>query len=105
MSNHEHIDDDRRRFLGAAATTIAAASLTLTAAAAAAPASKRAGGFGAIKQIDAGPLNVGYVEDGPVRGKPVILLHGWPYDIHAFVDVVPRLTAAGYRVIVPYLRG
>ena len=106
MLNHEPIDDDRRRFLGAAATTIAAASLTLaTGGAAAAPPPKRTSGFGAIKQIDAGLLNVGYVEEGPARGKPVILLHGWPYDIHAFVDVVPRLVAAGFRVIVPYLRG
>ena len=106
MSNHEHIDDDRRRFLGAAATTIAAASLTLaTGATAAAPAPKLASGFGALKQIDAGLLHVGYVDEGPARGKPVILLHGWPYDIHAFVEVVPRLVAAGFRVIVPHLRG
>jgi pimeloyl-ACP methyl ester carboxylesterase len=106
MSNHETIDDDRRRFLGAAATTIAAASLSLaTGSAAAAPTPRPASGFGAIKQIDAGLLNIGYVEAGPARGKPVILLHGWPYDIHAFVDVVPRLVAAGVRVFVPHLRG
>jgi pimeloyl-ACP methyl ester carboxylesterase len=61
--------------------------------------------FGPLKQIDAGALNVGYAEVGPANGAPVILLHGWPYDIHSFVDVAPVLAAAGYRVIVPYLRG
>ena len=61
--------------------------------------------FGSLKQIDAGVLNVGYVEAGPANGPPVILLHGWPYDIHSFVDVVPMLAAAGDRLIVPYLRG
>ena len=58
-----------------------------------------------LKQIDAGVLNVGYAEAGPADGTPVILLHGWPYDIHTYVDVAPLLAAAGYRVIVPYLRG
>jgi pimeloyl-ACP methyl ester carboxylesterase len=61
--------------------------------------------LGTVSQIDAGPLNVGYVDRGPAGGPPVVLLHGWPYDIHSFADVVPRLTAAGHRVIVPYLRG
>src|SRR5947209_13137290 len=61
--------------------------------------------FGPIKQIDAGVLNVAYAEAGPADGPPVILLHGWPYDIHAFVDVAPLLAAAGHRVIVSYLRG
>ena len=61
--------------------------------------------FGTLKQIDAGILNVGYVEAGPSNGLAVLLLHGWPYDIHSFADVVPILTNAGYRVIVPYLRG
>ena len=61
--------------------------------------------FAALKQVDAGVLNVGYAEDGPADGPPVILLHGWPYDIYAFVDVAPLLASAGYRVIVPYLRG
>ena len=61
--------------------------------------------FGALKQIDAGELSIGYAEAGPADGPPVILLHGWPYDIHSFVDVTPLLAAAGYRVIVPYLRG
>jgi pimeloyl-ACP methyl ester carboxylesterase len=61
--------------------------------------------FGTLNQIDAGPLNVGYVDAGPDDGPTVVLLHGWPYDIHAFVEVAPLLTAAGCRVIVPYLRG
>ena len=61
--------------------------------------------LGPLKQIDAGLLNVGYAEAGPAGGPPVILLHGWPYDIHSFVDAAPLLASAGYRVIVPYLRG
>jgi pimeloyl-ACP methyl ester carboxylesterase len=61
--------------------------------------------FGPLKQIDAGLLNVGYAEAGPADGAPVILLHGWPYDICAFVDVAPLLAQAGFRVIVPYVRG
>ena len=61
--------------------------------------------FGPLKQIDAGLLNVSYAEAGPAGGKPVLLLHGWPYDIHSFADVAPLLAARGYRVIVPYLRG
>jgi len=61
--------------------------------------------FGPLKQINAGLLNVGYVEAGPSDGRAVLLLHGWPYDIHSYVDVAPLLAKAGYRVIVPYLRG
>ena len=61
--------------------------------------------FAPLKQIDAGLLNVGYAEAGPADGPAVILLHGWPYDIYSFVDVAPLLASAGYRVIVPYLRG
>jgi pimeloyl-ACP methyl ester carboxylesterase len=61
--------------------------------------------FGAVRQIDANLLNIGYVDVGPAAGPVVILLHGWPYDIHSYVDVVPLLAAAGYRVIVPHLRG
>ena len=61
--------------------------------------------FESLKQIDAGVLNVGYAESGPANGPPVLLLHGWPYDIHAYADVAPLLVAKGYRVIVPYLRG
>ena len=61
--------------------------------------------FAPLKQIEAGVLNVGYAEAGPANGAPVILLHGWPYDIYSFVDVAPALASAGYRVIVPYIRG
>jgi len=58
-----------------------------------------------VQQIAAGPLNVGYVDAGPANGQPVVLLHGWPYDIHTYADVTPALAAAGYRTVVPYLRG
>ena len=61
--------------------------------------------LGEVRQIDAGPLNIGYLDRGPADGPAVVLLHGWPYDIHSFADVVPLLTATGHRVIVPYLRG
>ncbi|MEU7860856.1 alpha/beta hydrolase [Nonomuraea sp. NPDC049141] len=61
--------------------------------------------FGPLKQINAGVLNVGYAEAGPADGPAAVLLHGWPYDIHSYVDVAPLLAAEGYRVIVPYLRG
>jgi pimeloyl-ACP methyl ester carboxylesterase len=61
--------------------------------------------FGALKQIDTGVLSIGYAEAGSTAGPPVILLHGWPYDIHTYVDVAPLLASKGYRVIVPYLRG
>jgi pimeloyl-ACP methyl ester carboxylesterase len=61
--------------------------------------------FGPVKQIDAGLLNVGYVDAGPDDGPTVLLLHGWPYDIHSYGEVTPRLAATGYRVVVPYLRG
>jgi pimeloyl-ACP methyl ester carboxylesterase len=62
-------------------------------------------GFGAVTQIEAGVLDVGYVDAGPADGPAVLLLHGWPYDIHSYEEVTPRLAAAGYRVIVPYVRG
>jgi pimeloyl-ACP methyl ester carboxylesterase len=61
--------------------------------------------FGPLKQVDAGVLNVGYAEAGPADGLAVLLLHGWPYDIHSYVEVAPLLAAAGYRVVVPHLRG
>jgi pimeloyl-ACP methyl ester carboxylesterase len=61
--------------------------------------------FGELQRVDAGVLNVGYAEAGPADGPAVLLLHGWPYDIHSFVEVAPLLAAAGYRVIMPYLRG
>ena len=97
------IDHERRRFLGAAALTLAATRLDMLGSAKGQSPGSRA--FGALKQIDAGVLNVGYVDDGPANGPPVLLLHGWPYDIHSFVDAAPLLTAAGYRVIIPHLRG
>lgn len=61
--------------------------------------------FGPVRQVDAGALNIGYVEIGPASGVPILLFHGWPYDIHAFAEVAPLLAARGYRVIVPHLRG
>src|SRR5207344_1899223 len=61
--------------------------------------------FGSLKQIDAGVLNIGYAEAGPANGPVVILLHGWPYDIHSYVDVAPLLASTGYKVLVPYVRG
>jgi pimeloyl-ACP methyl ester carboxylesterase len=69
------------------------------------PGSAQNTSFPPLKQIDAGLLNVGCAEAGPANGTPVVLLHGWPYDIYSYVDVAPRLASAGYRVIVPYLRG
>ena len=109
----EDINQDRRRFFGTAAMAIAAAQLGVTGRAEAQrqetkmPAVKPGTNttFAPLKQIDAGVLNVGYAEAGPANGLPVILLHGWPYDIYSFVDVTPALASAGYRVIVPYLRG
>ena len=100
----------RRLFLGGAAVGLAAAAeFALASAARAEPAPAPAGRplatFGALRQVDAGLLNVGYAELGPADGRVAILLHGWPYDIHSFADVAPRLAAAGYRVIVPHLRG
>jgi len=100
----ETLNQNRRRVLAATAATLAAAQL-MKAVAADAPAISTKSSFGPLKQIDAGPLNVGYAEAGPAGGPPVILLHGWPYDIHSFVDVAPLLASAGYRVIVPYVRG
>ncbi|MGH7649101.1 MAG: alpha/beta fold hydrolase [Gemmatimonadaceae bacterium] len=109
------INDDRRHFLGAAAMTLAAAHLGAipsfrTAAGVALPNGEGlpagpAPAALAVKQVDAGLLNVGYVEAGPATGHPVILLHGWPYDVHSFDGVMPLLAADGYRVITPYLRG
>ena len=103
-------DPDRRRFLGAAAVTLAAAPFVLSDAVfaqsgAGKPGSGAHTSFAALKQIEAGVLNVGYAEAGPADGPVVILLHGWPYDIYAFVDVVPLLAQAGFRVIAPWLRG
>jgi pimeloyl-ACP methyl ester carboxylesterase len=61
--------------------------------------------FGPLRQVRAGALDIGYIDAGPIDGQVIILLHGWPYDIHAFVEVTPLLTEAGYRVVVPHLRG
>jgi pimeloyl-ACP methyl ester carboxylesterase len=101
------IDHDRRRFLGVAAIAAAAATqlgLAQPAAAQTAPAS--AGSFPEpLKSVRAGVLDIGYMELGDASHPAVILLHGWPYDIHSYVDVAPLLATAGYRVIVPYLRG
>jgi len=69
------------------------------------PSSSEKDGFGSIRQIDAGVLDVGYVDAGPADGPAVLLLHGWPYDIHSFAEVAPILAAHGHRVIVPHLRG
>jgi pimeloyl-ACP methyl ester carboxylesterase len=112
----EEIDHHRRSFFGAAAVTVAATQLGMMR-----PAAAQAGNvaqtqvptikpgtntsFGPLKQIEAGVVNIGYAEAGPASGPVVILLHGWPYDIYSFVDVTPLLAAAGYRVLVPYLRG
>jgi pimeloyl-ACP methyl ester carboxylesterase len=102
----------RRRLLAMAGVSAGAAMLAqrpafadATSPAVNATASTGNTSFSSLKQIDAGLLNVGYAEAGPASGPPVILLHGWPYDIYSFVDVTPLLAAVGYRVIVPYLRG
>jgi pimeloyl-ACP methyl ester carboxylesterase len=108
----EQIDHGRRRLFGAAALGVIAEFGLPGAAwaqikAASVPAIKRGTNtsFAPLKQIDAGLLNVGYAEAGPANGSPIILLHGWPYDIYSFVDVAPVLASSGYRVIVPFIRG
>jgi len=112
----DNINQHRRFFLGTAAATVAAAQLGMIGSAAAQSGEMKAArlpaikpgtntSFPAIRQIDAGVLNVGYAEAGQPDGAPVILLHGWPYDIYSYVDVAPLLASAGYRVIIPYLRG
>ena len=111
----EPVQYGRRRFLGAAAIAVATTPLG-SSIAHAQSAAKESGNlpsikpatnmsFASLKQIEAGVLNVGYAEVGPATGTPVILLHGWPYDIHSFAEVAPLLAVTGYRVIVPYLRG
>jgi pimeloyl-ACP methyl ester carboxylesterase len=110
----DFIDHDRRRLFGIVAASLAATQLGGAAAAAAqsgraqtssaAPSPQRSS-FSALKQANAGLLNIGFAEEGPSSGPVVILLHGWPYDIYSYVDVSARLAEAGYRVIVPYLRG
>src|SRR5450432_3680510 len=109
----EEINQHRRRFFAAAAMTFAATQLGMIASASAQRVERKMAAikpgtstsFGPLKQIDAGVLSVGYAEAGPADGPAVILLHGWPYDIYSFVDVAPLLAQAGYRVIIPHLRG
>ena len=112
----EEINHDRRRFLATAIMTIASAQFGIIGSALAQTGTSKPArvppikpgmnkSFGPLKQIDAGLLNIGYAELGPSGGPPVILLHGWPYDIHSYADVAPLLASVGYRVIVPYLRG
>jgi len=111
MSNR--IDGPRRHFFRTALGAIATLQLGIegvnaqTSRSRQLPAIKRGTNtsFGSLKQIEAGVLNVGYAEAGPSDGPPVMLLHGWPYDIHSYVDVAPLLASVGYRVIIPYLRG
>jgi pimeloyl-ACP methyl ester carboxylesterase len=114
MSQHTN-PDRRRRLLGTAAVTLAAAPFAMSGALFAQSGDAKPGAgairpgahtsFAALKQIEAGVLTIGYAEAGPADGPVVILLHGWPYDIYAFIDVVPVLASAGFRVIVPWLRG
>jgi pimeloyl-ACP methyl ester carboxylesterase len=112
----ERISNPRRRFLGGVTITLAASQFGMIGSANAQSGKAGAGdtpamkpgtnrSFGPLKQTDAGLLNVGYADVGPADGPAVVLLHGWPYDIYSFVDVAPLLATAGYRVIVPYLRG
>jgi pimeloyl-ACP methyl ester carboxylesterase len=107
----EEINSGRRTFCREAAVSVAAlpfAAIGATSLDAAQPTPPRAASavdFPPLKQVQAGLLSIGYAEAGPPNGPVVILLHGWPYDIHSFVDVAPILAGRGYRVIVPYLRG
>jgi pimeloyl-ACP methyl ester carboxylesterase len=114
MQLTDDIDRPRRRLFGIAAGVIAAAQFVGVGAARAQsgwavrsrPSARgSSASFGALKSVNAGPLNVVYAEAGPSGGPVVILLHGWPYDIHSFVEVAPLLAAKGFRVIVPYTRG
>ncbi len=107
----EQINQARRRLLGTAVLAFAATELVDAGATHAEtgkldpiePGTRTS--FGPMKTIDAGVLNITYAEAGPADGPAVLLLHGWPYDVHSFVDVAPMLASAGYRVLVPYLRG
>ena len=105
-SNNQY---SRRYFLGLAALTFSATQILPTQALAnkkgSRPLNHHTNAFEEIKQIEAGVLNVGYAETGPANGQPVILLHGWPYDIHSYAESAALLADAGYRVIVPHLRG
>lgn len=103
------LNPDRRSFVfGAAAivaTAIGTGAQARSASSARVTTAQGASSFGPVRQVDAGVLNIGYVEMGPATGMPILLFHGWPYDIHAFAEVAPLLAARGYRVIVPHLRG
>jgi pimeloyl-ACP methyl ester carboxylesterase len=106
----EEINEPRRKLLGATALGFVAAQLGAAAPAFAQNNAPRRGttstvSFGPLKRVNAGVLSIAYAEAGPADGPPVLLLHGWPYDIHSFVDVAPILANAGYRVLIPYLRG
>jgi pimeloyl-ACP methyl ester carboxylesterase len=102
---NDSLNPKRRRLLGTSLlASMAFANLGLVNLARAQTTSANAS-FGPLRQIDAGVLNVGYVDAGPANASVVILLHGWPYDIQSYAEVAPMLVAAGYRVIVPYLRG
>jgi pimeloyl-ACP methyl ester carboxylesterase len=115
MKKAESIGMSRRRLIGMAGLSAGASLLArrtligdegeIGAAMVSAAPNPKNTSFGSLKQIDAGLLNIGYAEAGPANGRVVILLHGWPYDIHSYVDVAPILASAGYRVIVPYMRG
>src|SRR5215470_5195318 len=112
----EAINQHRRHFAAIAAALVTAGKLGMIASADAQSDQPKPGdfpktrsgtntSFPSLKQIPAGLLDVGYVEMGPYNGTPVVLLHGWPYDIYSYVEVAPMLASAGYRVIIPYLRG
>jgi pimeloyl-ACP methyl ester carboxylesterase len=108
----DEIKQSRRRFVGTAAVTLAAGHQGLLSVGCARPATANQAttsgaptAFASLKQVNAGVLDVGYAEDGPADGPVALLLHGWPYDIHTYVEVAPLLAAKGYRVIVPHLRG
>jgi pimeloyl-ACP methyl ester carboxylesterase len=116
MEIEMNIIRDRREVLAASAAVTVSAAVAQLGLTGSAPAQTQSSGlpaikagtntsFAPLKQIDAGVLNVGYAEAGTANGAPVVLLHGWPYDIYSFVDVAPALASAGYRVIVPYIRG
>jgi pimeloyl-ACP methyl ester carboxylesterase len=116
MEDCTRIDCRRRSLLEVGAWTLTAAQFGMARSASAQPDKAKSvpppagrpgpsSAFGPLKQVDAGPLRIGYAELGPEQGPVAILLHGWPYDIHSYADVAPLLATAGYRVIVPYLRG
>ncbi|MGA0598384.1 alpha/beta fold hydrolase [Enterovirga sp. CN4-39] len=106
LGQTQGMDLDRRRLLGGAALIVAASEIGITGAATAQTSAGTGGGsLGQIRQIGAGLLNIGYAEIGPASGAAVILLHGWPYDIHSYAEVAPLLASSGFRVIVPHLRG